>query len=138
MNQSLSIATSQSDYDYNDTIQNLTFDEFINSIGGNWETDLVYFYLFPVISVVGIVFNVTNVLIFFRHKDFSQENFFYFRVTSVCYLIHSSAVMAYGLCTSPRFWPFGNLYMIIIVQISYIPLGNKNNFQILFQVKYID
>ena len=128
MNQSLSITTNQSDYEYTYIIQNLTFNEFINSIGGNWETDLVYFYLFPIISVVGIVFNVTNILIFFHHKEFAQENFFYCRVTSVCYLIHSFLAMAYGLCTSPRFWPFGNSYIIIIVQISYIPAGNKNYF----------
>ena len=133
MNQSLSITTNQSNYDYNESIPNLTFDEFIDSIGGNRYIDLVYFYFFPVISVVGIVLNVTNILIFFRHKEFAQENFFYFRVTSVCYLIHSFLAMAYGLCTSPRFWPFGNSYIIIIVQISYIPAGNKNYFsKILF------
>ena len=128
MNQSLSIATNHSDYDYNESVQNLSFDEFVDSLGGNRYIDRAYFYIFPMISIVGIVFNVTNVLILFRHKEFSKENFFYFRVTSVCYLIHSFLAMAYGLCASPRFWPFGNLYMIIIVQISYLTVGNTNNF----------
>jgi len=115
--------SNQTIYDYdNSTFVNQTLDQFLDSIGDVWYLDLVYMCLFPIISFFGIIFNAANVWIFF-HKDFAQPNFFYFRITSIFYLIHSFWIAAYGICASPRYMPYSNTYIITLVQLIYIPLG---------------
>ena len=102
---------------------NQTFDQFLNSLNDIWLIDIVYLYIFPLISISGTLFNILNLWIF-SHKDFaSQPSFFYLRVMSGFHLVCTILVIAYGICFSPRFLPRVNTYYTSLVQLIYVPIG---------------
>ena len=106
----------------NFSFQNQTFDEFFDSIGDVWIIDVIYLYIFPLIGVIGTIFNIINIWIF-SQREFSMPYFFYFRVLSAFYLIDTILVIGYGICYSPRLLPKVNTELTVLVQLIYVPIG---------------
>ena len=117
-------------------ILNLTFDQFLDSIGDISQIDIVYLYIFPVIGIIGTILNIINTRIFF-HKKFDKPNFIYYKVISIAYLVDTVLVNAYGICYSPRYLPYPNTNITVMVQLIYVPIGNHNNFFLNIQMRRI-
>jgi len=108
----------------NTTFENVTFDQFLSSIGDYWFIDVVYLFIIPTIGFMGTFLNLICIWIFYQ-KDFNQENFFYYRMLSIFDLIDNVLAIPYGICFSPRFLSFPNAYFMNIVQCVYKPISKS-------------
>ena len=99
--------------------------EVLLAYAGFLPFDLITFqFVMPLIGLIGGLFGLLSVCIFFK-RDFNQEPIYtYFRLIAMLDLLHLMALIPHGFCFVPRYLPQMSSYSCITYQLIYIPLSN--------------
>jgi hypothetical protein len=95
-----------------------SFDELLDSLGIRQWSTVVSTFVLPSISFVGLMCCSLSAYIFFQRK-FVEPVFFYYRLLCLCYVLHLTLGIPYGLLFNPRYFPQIDTYFSTIYLMFY-------------------
>ena len=85
-------------------MSNMTLNELLDSLGFDaWKTLTASFVLFS-FNLMGVVFSSVSFWIFTRRQFRRETVFFYYRLLSLVFLLHSLHSLPLAICYSPRYF----------------------------------
>ena len=97
-----------------------SLDELLDSLGFFPIDIYIYQLIIPAIGSIGFVLNFISLAIFFK-KMFTAQTYDYFRIITISHLIQLLFAIPYGICFTPKYFPYMDSYSCAIVQSAYIP-----------------
>ncbi len=89
---------------------------------GYWPISVqTYGIIIPVIAFIGFILCTLSLGIFYK-KKFSASIYWYFRVITIANLTQLAFAIPYGICYTPKYFPYMDSYLCAIVQCAYLPL----------------
>ena len=80
-----------------------SFDELLATLGFNQWLTVVSSFVLPSISLIGIILCSLSAYIFFQRK-FVDPVFYYYRLLCLCYVLHLTIGIPYGIFYSPKYF----------------------------------
>jgi hypothetical protein len=99
-------------------MSNKTLDELLDSLGFDpWKTITATYGLFA-FNLSGAIFGMLSAWTFSRRQFYQEPIFFYYRLLSLLFILHSLHNLPYAICYSPRYFPTIDTYVASIYMIA--------------------
>jgi hypothetical protein len=109
----------------NDSLSNLSnVVDFLTSLGYNDFIFIVYQFVLPSASLIGLLLCSSSLWIFFTNIEFKPKLYDYYRFLVIIYWIHLALAIPYALFFTPRYFQTINTYPWTCYQIFHYAFSN--------------
>ena len=98
--------------------------DFLTSLGYNNFCFIVYQFVMPIISLIGLILITFSIWIFFTRKEFQIKMYDYYRCLVVVYWTHLALAVPYAFFFTPRYLPYINTLPWAALQSFYFTYSN--------------